>query len=308
MADPTYGATTAPQAGTTSVAVTSPATTAGNKMYYFASTNGSAISHTLAGWTFEVEVTGGTPAVIAVVFSRTATGSEGGTVYTVTGMTGGTKSLGYIVQFAPGTAGDILTPTWRTWIDSDNTSTAVAGTAGSAWTSTTDCIIANAWVGLAPSGTYSGSTTGRTISQAGATITSTSRFGGGYATNSGAYGFETGDVTSPGTGAPSFAATTVGANWSGVGIMLLLTETPSTSPGPSGETLQRAMQRVSGTDLDAQGAANVWAGTTGLDLLGALNTKAGNARGSWVGLNAVLNQLAGTTGLDAQAAADAISA
>jgi len=60
------------------------------------------------------------------------------------------------------------------------------------------------------------------------------------------------------------------------------------------EELQHALQRVSVTNLDAQGAANVWAGTTGLSLLGALNTKAGNVRGSWVGLIQVCNQLAGT--------------
>ena len=62
------------------------------------------------------------------------------------------------------------------------------------------------------------------------------------------------------------------------------------------EELQHALRRVSGTTLDSQGAANAWAGTTGLDLLGALNTKAGNARGSWVPLLAVCNQLAGTPG------------
>lgn len=62
------------------------------------------------------------------------------------------------------------------------------------------------------------------------------------------------------------------------------------------QELQAALRRVSGTNLEAQGAANAWAGTTGLDLLGALNTKAGNARGSWVGLIAVCNQLAGTPG------------
>lgn len=49
----------------------------------------------------------------------------------------------------------------------------------------------------------------------------------------------------------------------------------------------------------AQGAANLWAGTTGLDLLGALNVKAGT---SGLGLNAVCNHLAGTTGWSAPAA------
>lgn len=69
------------------------------------------------------------------------------------------------------------------------------------------------------------------------------------------------------------------------------------------EELQSALRRVSGTTLDSAGAANVWAGTTGLDLLGALNAKAGNAAGAKRGLLGVLNQLAGTTGLDVNAAA-----
>lgn len=42
---------------------------------------------------------------------------------------------------------------------------------------------------------------------------------------------------------------------------------------PNQQQLQQALQAASGTTLDAQGAANVWAGTTGLDLLGALNAK-----------------------------------
>lgn len=62
--------------------------------------------------------------------------------------------------------------------------------------------------------------------------------------------------------------------------------------------LQKELQRLSGTTLDAQGAANVWAGTTGLDLVGALNTKAGLARANWVGLARVLNILASTTDLE----------
>lgn len=41
------------------------------------------------------------------------------------------------------------------------------------------------------------------------------------------------------------------------------------------ESLQAALQRLSATTLDAQGAANAWAGTVGLDMVGALNVKAG---------------------------------
>jgi len=48
------------------------------------------------------------------------------------------------------------------------------------------------------------------------------------------------------------------------------------APGVGAEELQHALNRVAlTTNLDAQGAANVWAGTTGRSLLGALNVKAG---------------------------------
>jgi hypothetical protein len=52
---------------------------------------------------------------------------------------------------------------------------------------------------------------------------------------------------------------------------------------------------------DAQGAANKWAGTIGLGLDGALNQKAqaGRSPANYKALNAVCNELAGTTGLEA---------
>jgi hypothetical protein len=80
----------------------------------------------------------------------------------------------------------------------------------------------------------------------------------------------------------------------------------------AGETLQYAMNRKAGTlvggvpTLDAQGAANVWAGTTGLGIVGALNVKALNTVGNYRELAGVLNQLAGTTGLEVDGAAAAI--
>lgn len=53
--------------------------------------------------------------------------------------------------------------------------------------------------------------------------------------------------------------------------------------------------------LDEQGAANAWAGTTGKGLIGALNYKVSAARtpAQYKDLNAVCNELASTTGLDA---------
>lgn len=79
-------------------------------------------------------------------------------------------------------------------------------------------------------------------------------------------------------------------------------------------TLQYEMNRLADTlengvpTRDATGAANIWAGTSGLAIVGALNVKAGNARTAYKELQGVLNQLAGTTGLGVDAAATAITA
>lgn len=60
--------------------------------------------------------------------------------------------------------------------------------------------------------------------------------------------------------------------------------------------------------LDACGAANVYAGTSGLDLVGALNVAAGNTAPNYLSLDGVMNQIAGTTGLSANAASALIIA
>lgn len=74
--------------------------------------------------------------------------------------------------------------------------------------------------------------------------------------------------------------------------------------------LQAELQRLSGTTLDATGAANIWAGiprAQWLYLLGALNMKAEFARSEWLDLQGILNYLAGTTGLGVNAAAALIT-
>lgn len=82
-----------------------------------------------------------------------------------------------------------------------------------------------------------------------------------------------------------------------------------------GNTLQYHMNRLAGTlfqgvpTRDAQAAANIWAGTTDMDIVGALNVKAGNPTyGDYRDLVGVLNQLANTTSLnlDQDAAAASI--
>lgn len=75
--------------------------------------------------------------------------------------------------------------------------------------------------------------------------------------------------------------------------------------GYAGSTLQAELNRLANAGTypartsfkDAQGAANEWAGTDGLGLDAALNYKADPARtrDDYKALNAVCNELAGTT-------------
>lgn len=76
--------------------------------------------------------------------------------------------------------------------------------------------------------------------------------------------------------------------------------------GVAGSTLNGELNRLAGiTSVSAfkapQGAANAYAGTTGLGIVGALNYKADSTRqpSAYKGLNAVCNELAGTTGKSA---------
>ena len=84
--------------------------------------------------------------------------------------------------------------------------------------------------------------------------------------------------------------------------------------GKAGSSLTAELNRLAGiTDitkfLDAQGAANVWAGTTGLATEGALNIKASSSRtrDNFKDINGICNELAGTTGLAAPAALRSIN-
>jgi len=76
--------------------------------------------------------------------------------------------------------------------------------------------------------------------------------------------------------------------------------------GIAGSTLTGELNRLAGITNVAsykapQGAANAYAGTTGLGLIAALNYKASTSRQpkDYKGLNAVCNELASTTGKSA---------
>jgi hypothetical protein len=85
--------------------------------------------------------------------------------------------------------------------------------------------------------------------------------------------------------------------------------------GRPGSSLTAELNRLAGiTDitkfLDEQGAANKWAGTTGLATVGALNIKASasRTRDKFKDIDGICNELAGTTGLAAPAALRSINA
>lgn len=84
---------------------------------------------------------------------------------------------------------------------------------------------------------------------------------------------------------------------------------------PDGRSVQYHLNRLAGTlnsadvpTLAEAAAANKYAGTTGLETVGALNIKAGiTDRSKFLDRQGILNKLAGTTGLgEAQAAAEIV--
>jgi len=80
--------------------------------------------------------------------------------------------------------------------------------------------------------------------------------------------------------------------------------------GTNGSTLHAELNRLANggtypaiqSYVGAAKAANTWAGTTGLSVVGALNSKAGNARSAYKDLRGVCNQLGSTTDKAAAAA------
>jgi hypothetical protein len=86
--------------------------------------------------------------------------------------------------------------------------------------------------------------------------------------------------------------------------------------GKAGSSLTQELNRLAGiTDvalyLDAQGAANKYANTTGKGIIGALNIKAAGVSirqpSAYKALNGICNELAGTTGKSASDALRSIN-
>lgn len=242
-----------------------PATVAVNDgLLMFVSTNGSAMGAAPAGWT-QVGTTQVAGGIRKACFFKRAAGTETGTV-SVTGLTGGTKGDAYIVRFVPAGSTDVINVTVAGWTDTDATTTTLTGS-GASWTSSTAGIIASSYTANAPTTSYSGIAASPTITQSGATITTTARFAGrtgAAGDNTIAYGFQTGAITSGGTGAPTFTATTAGDNGQGAGFLVLVTETAATNAvvnavaAPStAAALAPAKVRVSVTSVAATATASM---------------------------------------------------
>lgn len=222
MAAPSYVGQGGAVATSTMAAPSYPASiAAGDALLLCVSTNGSAMGAAPAGWT-QVDTTQVGGGIRKAVFYKIAAGGESGSV-TVTGLTGGTKGEAEIIRISPSTPGNLITVTGTGWTDTDTGSTAFGGT-GSSWTSDPDCLIVSTVTALAPTGSYSANATGPDIAQAGATVNTTARFAGRTGSNTIYYALQTASVSSGGTGAPSFSATTVGANGAGAGMLVLLRE------------------------------------------------------------------------------------
>lgn len=150
--------------------------------------------------------------------------------------------------------------------------------------------------------------------------------GGSFTLRSSAFGVGSGsvsvgvaDLLTPLASGSIIGGSTWTADVSNAGVVTFVVGVTQAPPSGGGtpvtntHTLQWHMNRLAGTlvngvpSRDAQGAANIWAGTTGLDIVHALNVKAGNTLAmGYKELAGVLNQLAGTTGLEVDGAAASI--
>lgn len=125
-------------------------------------------------------------------------------------------------------------------------------------------------------------------------------------------GFIQADQYLPASPAPIYDADDIHGNVDG-SAYAAMAELIFNAITPEGRALTYELNRLAGTldngvpTLEAQGAANAWAGTSGLALVGALNVKAGNALPGYRELQGVLNQLAGTSGLGPDRAASLIA-
>lgn len=154
-------------------------------------------------------------------FYRSAVGGETGTVPVPAA---GAKGVAFITRYRDSGATRITPVQFGYGLDTDTSSTAIAATDGSVTTAAGDVIAASMTVLAAAAGTFTAFATGPSVTQAGATVTTSSKFSARTGTNTLSYNHSTGTVTTGGTGAPTFTATAVGANAGGIASFAVLRE------------------------------------------------------------------------------------
>lgn len=212
----------------TSATPTYPVVTAGDVLILWAASNASGVgTPSDGGWTeLGSGANGGN--VWARCWTKTATGSESGTL-TITAA--GTAGEAHISAYR-GTGLTVSGGTFGT--DTNTTSTAFSATGSSITTQTGDWIAESA-VSRAPSGSYSSSNMTPGLAQSGATVSFTGRFSGRTGSNVLLYQHGDASVSSGGTGAPTVSGTTAGANAAGVAAFVVLREVASIDGSASGD-------------------------------------------------------------------------
>src|SRR6478736_5682023 len=115
-----------------------PATvSAGDLGVMYASTDSSTFPD-IAGWTKYGPVTAGGLSHLTYVATTQCSGSEDGTVVSVSGFTGGTQGVIGIVTYAPATVGNVLAAVAANSGSDGDTSSTSFSAAGSSWTVNTD--------------------------------------------------------------------------------------------------------------------------------------------------------------------------
>jgi hypothetical protein len=223
-------------------------------------------------------------------------------------VTGGTVAMGY-GQVWRKPAGE----SWRTPTVTFGTEATHDLTWGTTGSSDLGLTVGDA-LAVAQAGTANTGPTGRTVTVAGTTGTVTGINSAGSATGDGLFLWGERYVVATGasSGGPVSAGSHAANQSGGASFVRISTVSSPSSLSKFGASLTYHLNRKAGTlngdlpTLSATGAANLWAGTSGMTVTGALNVKAGNTLPAYLELLGVLNQLAGTSGLGTQEAAASI--
>jgi len=164
--------------------------------------------------------------VSVTVWHRVIDGSESGTI-TLTGVTGGTKGVAYAVTYRPSSA---CTVSLLTAGDIDSTSTTVSMTAGSTFPIDSGDMVAAGICMFAASGAFTNGFATPVVNLSTVTEVSSIRFSARASSDTVSYGHFDAKATSSGGSVPSFTATSVGANGTGIAAFVRLTVTASNTP------------------------------------------------------------------------------